>query len=158
MKKNSETQRLFKVLATAVNGLLAIVILLVGAVIFVALYDGSSPKEPSLEEGINQNAASAAEEVVDGKDVATGFVVDEGFEMVKANCTGCHSSAIVLQNKFTREGWKSKIVWMQETQGLWDLGGNEAIILDYLAKHHAPAPPTGRRIPLKDIEWYELKN
>ncbi|GAA0880186.1 hypothetical protein GCM10009119_31560 [Algoriphagus jejuensis] len=158
MKKNQESQQLIKVLNTAVVGLLAIVILLVGGLVFVAFYDGPSPKENASETSNSLNTALAADEVVDGKDVATGFVIDEGFEIVKATCTGCHSSAIVLQNKFTREGWKAKIVWMQETQGLWDLGGNEAIILDYLAKHHAPAPPTGRRVPLKDIEWYELKN
>ena len=156
MKKNKDSQQLFKGLNAAVVGLLAIVVILVGAALFVSLYDGPTPE--SEEESISSTATSVTEEVIDGKDVATGFVVDEGFEIVKATCTACHSSAIVLQNKFTREGWKAKIVWMQETQGLWDLGGNESIILDYLAKHHAPAPPTGRRVPLKDIEWYELEN
>ncbi|WP_026970112.1 hypothetical protein [Algoriphagus terrigena] len=156
-KQNSDTKQLFKVLTAAIVGLLAIVILLVGAVLFVGFYDGSTSDNAS-EEAVSTTAPLGTDEVVDGKDVATGFVIDEGFEIVKATCTGCHSSAIVLQNKFTREGWKAKIVWMQETQGLWDLGDNESIILDYLAKHHAPEPPKGRRLPLKDIEWYELEN
>lgn len=153
---NPDSQQLFKGLLTSVVGLLVIVILLVSAVLFAAFYDGTSPAEIRLEPGVSQNTSTIADEVVDGKDAATGFVVDEGFEIVKATCTGCHSSAIVLQNRFTREGWKAKIVWMQQTQGLWDLGDNESVILDYLAKYHAPEPPKGRRLPLKDIEWYEL--
>jgi hypothetical protein len=48
------------------------------------------------------------------------------------------------------------IRWMQATQNLWDLGANEGIILDYLAKHYAPQN-TGRRAPLTDITWYELE-
>jgi len=156
-KQNSDTKQLFKVLTAAIVGLLVIVILLVGAVLFVGFYGGST-SDSATEEDVSTTAPLGTDEVVDGKDVATGFVIDEGFEIVKATCTGCHSSAIVLQNKFTREGWKAKIVWMQETQGLWDLGDNESIILDYLAKYHAPEPPKGRRLPLKDIEWYELEN
>ena len=44
---------------------------------------------------------------------------------------------------------------MQETQKLWDLGGDEVVILDYLEKNYAPKEH-GRRTPLKNIEWYEL--
>ena len=33
------------------------------------------------------------------------------------------------------EGWKEMIVWMQETQGLLDLGEDELPILKYLAKN-----------------------
>jgi hypothetical protein len=47
---------------------------------------------------------------------------------------------------------------MQSTQGLWDLGEAEPIILDYLATHYAPEE-SGRRaaIDLDAIEWYILK-
>lgn len=168
MKKNSnteshisnlETQQLLKGLTAAVIGLLAIVVLLVGTVLFVAFFEGQSKTSDSAmsaDSSVNASQNTDSGEVIEGKDVATGFVVDEGFEIVKATCTGCHSSAIVLQNRFTREGWKARIVWMQQTQGLWDLGDNESVILDYLAKYHAPEPPKGRRLPLKDIEWYKL--
>jgi hypothetical protein len=156
MNKDPNIQQLFKGLTRAAIALLAIILLGIGAAFFVAFYGGASPENSSPEAALA--SAPLASEIVDGKDHSTGFVVDEGFEIVKTTCTACHSSDIVLQNKFTREGWKAKIVWMQETQGLWDLGDNEAIILDYLAKHHAPAPPTGRRVPLKDIEWYDLND
>jgi hypothetical protein len=94
----------------------------------------------------------------DGKDLdpETQLVLGTGFEIVKGNCTNCHSSALIIQNRFTREGWKAKIEWMQETQGLWPLGESEDVILDYLAEHYAPEAYVGRRAPLENIEWYEL--
>ncbi|WP_296705835.1 cytochrome C [Algoriphagus sp.] len=97
-------------------------------------------------------------EIADGKDVETGLLAGEGLELVKANCTACHSSALILQNRFSRETWKSKIEWMQETQGLWDLGNTEPIILDYLAANYAPEEFRGRRKPLENIEWYTLED
>jgi hypothetical protein len=48
------------------------------------------------------------------------------------------------------------IDWMQETQGLEDLGEHEPLILDYLAKYYAPQKK-GRRPNLENIEWYELE-
>jgi cytochrome c5 len=95
--------------------------------------------------------------VVDGIHVATGLIVDDGFEQVKASCTACHSSKLITQNKADREGWKKMIRWMQETQNLWDLGPNEDIILDYLAKNYAPKA-SGRRMNLTNIEWYTLED
>jgi len=71
------------------------------------------------------------------------------------NCTTCHSAELVTQNKMTRDGWLATIRWMQESQNLWDLGQNEDLILDYLAKNYAPED-TGRRRSLGKIEWYEL--
>ena len=49
------------------------------------------------------------------------------------------------------------IRWMQATQGLWDLGANEPIILDYLEKHYSPKAK-GRRtnLDIESIEWYIL--
>lgn len=93
--------------------------------------------------------------VIDGIHVATGLVFDEGFVQVKASCTSCHSPKLITQNRADREGWKKMIVWMQETQNLWDLGPNEDVILDYLAKHYAPENK-GRRANLSNVEWYDL--
>ena len=49
------------------------------------------------------------------------------------------------------------IRWMQETQNLWDLGTNEELILDYLAKHYAP-DEAGRRPNLPSPTWYVLED
>lgn len=148
-----------------------IMLLLIGTLFFVYLLssgDSASATSQSstqitavVQKNIpeeNPPAPSSDLQIKDGKDVQTGLLAGEGLQLVKGNCTACHSSALILQNHFTREGWHEKIVWMQETQGLWDLGKNEDIILDYLATHYAPEEFVGRRRPLSDIEWHELKN
>jgi hypothetical protein len=93
--------------------------------------------------------------IKDGIDLESGLIVDENYEIVRGTCSACHSLALVTQNSATREGWKDLIVWMQQTQKLWDLGENEVLILDYLEKNYAPKEH-GRRAPLKDVDWYEI--
>ena len=95
--------------------------------------------------------------IVRGIHEATGLIAAPGYKLVKANCTICHSAKLVTQNRATREGWASMIDWMQRTQGLWDLGGQEPKILDYLATNYAPEEG-GRRsnIDLEASEWYVL--
>ncbi|GAB3332158.1 hypothetical protein GCM10027299_38400 [Larkinella ripae] len=91
-------------------------------------------------------------------DANTGLVVDERLTLVVAQCTACHSSKLILQNRFTRDGWKEKIRWMQRTQKLWDLGETEPVVLDYLVKYYGPEQKSfdGRRKPLPAVEWYKL--
>ncbi|WP_128544655.1 hypothetical protein [Larkinella soli] len=92
-------------------------------------------------------------------DPNTGLVVDERLNLVIAHCTACHSSKLILQNRFTRDGWKQKIRWMQQTQKLWDLGESEPAVLDYLVTHYGPEKKTfdGRRKPLSSVKWYQLQ-
>ena len=79
----------------------------------------------------------AAEPQSAGKiDPKTGLVIDKGFEIVSAWCTACHSATLIRQTGMTRESWLETIRWMQETQGLWDLGAKEDEILDYLSKNY----------------------
>ncbi len=82
-----------------------------------------------------------------GTDTKTGLVLSPGFELVSAQCTVCHSAKLISQNRADREGWLAMIRWMQETQGLWPLGDNEAQIVDYLAANYGPLG-AGRRQPL----------
>jgi hypothetical protein len=89
-------------------------------------------------------------------DEATGLVIDNNLYMVKAQCTSCHSPMLISQNRFTRDGWKQKIRWMQANHNLWELGDAEPIVLDYLEKYYAPTQTYSRRAPLKNIEWYPL--
>lgn len=139
-----------------------------GVIVVVALFHILAPDTARRWAGVDIDSptdslavaatAPPAEDdrVVDGIHVATGLVVDSGFVQVKATCLACHSSKLITQNRADRAGWEKMIRWMQETQNLWDLGANEGIILDYLAKHYAPQN-TGRRAPLTDIEWYVLE-
>ncbi len=144
--------------------ILIIILLLLAGGIFCINYFLPSPDTFSADgtdtlPRAENTLPTAGQEIVNGKDVATGLMAADGLLMVKSNCIACHSSALILQNRFTREGWKEKIEWMQETQGLWDLGKNEAAILDYLAAHYSPeAAISSRRRPLGQIEWYRLEN
>jgi len=97
------------------------------------------------------------DKIENGIHVRTGFVEDVGLMETVNNCTNCHSSKLVIQNRMSKERWLATIKWMQETQNLWDLGGTEAIIVNYLANNYAPEKK-GRRENLSDIEWYELNN
>ena len=121
---------------------------------------------PEQIQKYNQRAearlAAAAKEanwdkVVDGIHVRTGFHADPNLQVVISACTSCHSSKLVTQNRATRTGWETMIRWMQATQGLPDLGDNEPVILDYLAKYYAPKA-AGRRanLDLEKIEWFIL--
>lgn len=157
-----EKLNLFDGLSKSVAGLIAVVVILIGFVILLVFQPKISARLSSFtsEESIEtpQPLTDFSTELVDGKDVETGLLAGAGFEIVKGNCTACHSSSLILQSGFSREVWHEKIVWMQETQGLWDLGENESLILDYLAENYGPKEAHGRRAPLTGIEWYELKD
>jgi len=93
--------------------------------------------------------------IVDGIHVRTGLIDDEGLMVVVYNCTICHSSKLVTQNRMSKERWAETIDWMQKTQNLADLGKNEEIIINYLVKNYPPQH-VGRRLALSNINWYEL--
>jgi hypothetical protein len=94
-----------------------------------------------------------------GIHVPTGLMYGPGIVLVQKHCLACHSSTLVTQSRATREGWHQTIRWMQQTQGLWDLGTDEPLVLDYLATYYAPEEQ-GRRAVLDQsaIEWYVLEN
>jgi hypothetical protein len=93
-------------------------------------------------------------------DAQTGLIEDANLNLIKANCTGCHSTKLIVQHRFTREGWIGKIRWMQKNHNLWDLGESEKVVLDYLEKYYSPESEVNkipsRRPILKDIQWYKL--
>lgn len=125
------------------------VVLFVGWVAMAALRPMATSSETSLTE-IRLDTAKVR------IDSLTGFVIDDGFDMVRAHCTACHSPKLVTQFGASREGWLEKIRWMQHTQNLWDLGEAEPVILDYLAKNYPATLKFDRREPLKVVEWYKL--
>ena len=70
-------------------------------------------------------------------DNITPLLQEEGWQTVQANCTACHSTQIITQNSGSREVWKSRILWMQETQGLELLAIEvENTILNYLTVNY----------------------
>ncbi len=124
----------------------------------VGLYLYYNPQSLSTPEStiIAIEGQSDTEIFTDSIHNATGFIQGDHLELVIANCTGCHSSKLIIQNRADKEGWKAMIEWMQRTQNLPDLGENEEKIISYLSTYYAPTEQ-GRRKPLTDIAWYELE-
>lgn len=101
-----------------------------------AIEKPSAASEPPLvEEAVDRSVSSAT--------------IDEGAELVQAHCGACHSLALVAQNRMTRRGWINTIRWMQEKQGLWDLGDSQAVIVEYLAQTYGVTEVPWRRKPLE---------
>jgi len=121
--------------------------------LFLKIYDPTL----SIFEGKQEIAEVIDEDLIEnGIHVSTGFVDDVGLMTVVNNCTNCHSSKLVIQNRMNEDRWNATIKWMQETQNLWPLGDNQKIIVDYLVKNYPPVEK-GRRASLTNINWYELK-
>jgi hypothetical protein len=97
------------------------------------------------------------DKIENGIHLRTGLVDAEGLMTVVNNCTNCHSAKLVTQNRMNTERWNETIKWMQKTQNLWDLGENQEIIVNYLVSNYPPIAK-GRRMILKDINWYKLEN
>jgi len=100
----------------------------------------------TLAAALTIASANAATETAPETDPESGFVIAKGWETVKGNCTVCHSAKLVTQNSGSRAHWADLIVWMQETQGLWQFNPEmEATILDYLSTHYGPRTDARRQ-------------
>lgn len=151
----------FKILRLTQRSLTAAFVMIL--IVFGYLFFGTTinswlTPNPKTNSSVIPSEKDTPSEIADGIHLPSGLIVADGWEIVKRNCTACHSGQLVAQNRATKEGWEKMIRWMQTTQGLWDLGEAEPIILDYLATHYAPEE-TGRRtaIDIEAIEWYILK-
>lgn len=83
--------------------------------------------------------------VAQDRDPATGLIQASGWEMVRQTCTECHAAQLITQNSGSRAVWKSRIAWMQDTQGLRQLAvEEEETILTYLSAHYGPKESTRR--------------
>jgi hypothetical protein len=81
-------------------------------------------------------------------DANTGLIIAPGWENVRAHCGGCHSHALVTQQRADRQTWLGMIRWMQDSQNLWQFQAEtETQILDYLAENYPPQP-NRRRAPI----------
>ena len=164
-KDTNKINQLFGTLSFAF-GLLIIFFLLIPGIYIYFTY--AIPAQKARENELAQKQAQwelvkdevlAKEEeakIENGIHKITGLIADTHYKLVIQNCTSCHSAKLITQNRAERTGWENMIRWMQAEQKLWDLGENEAKILDYLAKNYAPENK-GRRPMLTDIDWYELE-
>ncbi|NNJ89437.1 MAG: monoheme cytochrome C [Eudoraea sp.] len=152
----------FKSQIRSIYRLLTTLMVLFGITALAVVYLISDPtlsffKEPTpVEEYAVVPSEDDFDKIENGIHVRTGFKDSEGLMAVVNNCTNCHSAQLVIQNRMNAERWKATILWMQETQNLWDLGKNEDIIVNYLVTNYPPQKK-GRREILRDISWYDLK-
>lgn len=158
-----EEEQKFRQQARAIYKLMVSLFLLFGVMAGVILYMMADPTFSAFKGESTEPVYVDAEKVEDDFDkiengihVRTGLVEAEGLMEVVNNCTNCHSAQLVTQNRMNEERWIATIRWMQETQNLWDLGNNEAIIVNYLVTNYPPKKK-GRREILSNIEWYELQ-
>ncbi len=164
MRKRIPTEQPTEIIIKAFLSLIYLVLFLCCIGLIYGLFGESiikwfeTPPPPTENYRRGDPAEDDWDRVENGIHVETGLVYAEGFDMVRADCTACHSAKLVTQNRATRDGWKDMIRWMQKTQGLWDLGKNEPIILDYLAKHYAPQEIERRPgLNVAEIEWFILE-
>ena len=129
---------------------LASVLLLI-TIYYPSLSFGDSNTEVLAEVEIDEDL------IENGIHVRTGLKEAAGLMTVVNNCTNCHSAKLVTQNRMTEERWNETIKWMQKKQGLWELGEDQKIIVDYLVKNYPPQKK-GRRMALTEIDWYELED
>lgn len=134
---------------------LLVALLVSGGVYLLSKTDYFSSNTPE-EILVDVSDEDDFDKIENGIHVRTGFVDAPGLMETVQNCTTCHSSQLVLQNRMNKERWTATIKWMQETQNLWDLGENQAVIVNYLATNYPPKIK-GRRENLRDIDWYVLE-
>ena len=148
-----EEEHLSKGIRGTYRTLIVICALLIIAVICGFYFYGTPITELVTVDSISDDP----NRIENGVHVRTGLIEAPGMQETVNNCTSCHSAQLVIQNRMNEERWKSTIDWMQKTQGLWDLGENEDVIVNYLVKNYPPSSK-GRREALTNIEWYELKD
>ena len=85
-------------------------------------------------------------------DPVSGFKMTGDWEIVRANCTACHSARLVTNQRGTAEQWLTMIRWMQEEQNLWQFDDiTEAKIIAYLAENYPPVAAQRRAALAPDL-------
>ena len=81
-------------------------------------------------------------------DPATGLKMTGDWQLVRNNCTSCHSARLITQQSGTENHWLGLIRWMQKTQNLWQFEPQtEQKIIHYLADNYPPQADR-RRAPI----------
>jgi hypothetical protein len=92
------------------------------------------------------SACHAAEVAVDP---VTGLKMTGDWELVRNNCTACHSSKLITQQRGSEAQWLGMIRWMQKKQNLWPFDPDtEKRIIEYLAGNYPPQADR-RRAPIQ---------
>ena len=114
--------------------------LLAAALLFAG---GCAKKESAAPDVAAPAEPEAAAENTDVADAAldplTGLKMAGDWELVRGNCTACHSAKLITQQRGTYDQWLAMIRWMQKKQNLWQFDpGTEQRIVAYLAENYPP--------------------
>lgn len=72
-------------------------------------------------------------------DPLTGLKMTGDWQLVRGNCTACHSAKLITQQRGTAQQWLTMIRWMQKKQNLWQFDPDtEGRIIAYLAENYPP--------------------
>ena len=105
------------------------------------------PPEAPVEPATTATVAGPAE-----LDPATGLKMTGDWELVRNNCVGCHSAALVTQQRGDAAQWLGMIRWMQAKQNLWAFDPDtEQRIVAYLAENYPPAANRRRAALSSDL-------
>ena len=81
-------------------------------------------------------------------DPLTGLKMTGDWELVRNNCTACHSPKLITQQRGSEAQWLAMIRWMQKKQNLWPFDPDtERRIIGYLAGNYPPQADR-RRAPI----------
>ncbi len=109
---------------------------IIAAFIGAALLGACSKEEPAPPAPATKPEVVVTEPELDP---VTGLIMAQDWEIVRANCTPCHSAKLVTQQRGTAEQWLTMIRWMQAKQNLWPFDENtEHRIIAYLANNYPP--------------------
>lgn len=97
---------------------------------------------PDHGDGFNALDPLSTKGFVDGNSTYSetddywGLPREGAYELVAGYCSACHSLQIVMQQRASRERWRSMLKWMVEEQNMPPLDPQEyEQILDYLTEH-----------------------
>jgi len=83
-----------------------------------------------------------------------------GRDVVANTCTLCHSQAIIIANRMSRENWDKTLDWMRDKQGMPEPDPEtRKKILDYLATYLGvnSAPQEPQRPPAEPMYRYDYR-
>ena len=106
------------------------------AVVSLTMLSACGKEQPSEKEEESPAAVVATEPAIDP---VTGFKMTGDWELVRGNCTACHSAKLITQQRGTAQQWLAMIRWMQKKQNLWQFDPEtESRIIAYLADNYPP--------------------
>jgi len=118
-------------------------------VLGLALLAACAEKDKAVEHAESAAPIAAAEPAIDP---VTGLKMTGDWEVVRGNCTACHSAMLITQQRGTAEQWLAMIRWMQKKQNLWQFDpGTEGRIIAYLAENYPPAAASRRAAIPQDL-------